>query len=206
MISNRIFRFAASLALTAVLVSCATSQEETADERIVVIPEEESFELLFPKSEEEERKHEVKPGKIYLGSDIDGIYELKSIQGTVNEDGRLTTAVVGSTAPYSFWKWLFVGEKERRIAYRFLWFDKDGKLISTLLNSVPGIRATMPGDPVRFSGLAPDEKATQFSIVFNLLDKKEEDAIQEAQALKGAALDKLDPAKKEPLKEVKIEK
>lgn len=206
MISNRVFRFAASLALTALLVSCASTQEEPADERLVVIPEEDSFELVFPKDEAEERKHEAVPGKLYLGSDIDGIFELKSIQSVVNEDGHLAAMVTGSTRPYSFWKWLFHGEKERRIAYRFLWFDKDGKLISTLLNSVPGIRNTLPGDPVRFSGLAPDEKATQFSIVFNLLDKKEEDAIQEAQALKGAALDKLQPAKEEPLKEVKIEK
>ena len=206
MFSKHIFRFAAALALTVFLVSCASSQEEAADERVVVIPEEESFELVFPKSKEEETKHEVVPGKVYLGNDFDGIFNLRDIRSVVNEDGRLTTTVVGSTRPYSFWKWLFHGEKERRIAYRFLWFDKEGKLISTLLNSVPGIRATLPGDPVRFSGLAPDEKAAQFSIVFNLLDQKEEDAIQEAQAIKGAALDKINPVKEEPLKEVKIEK
>ena len=206
MISHHIFRFAASLTLTALLVSCAASQEEPADERLVVIPEEASLELVFPKDEAEERKHEVVPGKIYLGSDFDGIFQLKSVKSVVNEDGRLAVAVVGSTKPYSFFKWLFHGEKERRVAYRFIWFDKDGKLVSTLLNSVPGIRTTMPGDPVRFSGLAPEEKDTQFSIVFNLLDSKEEEAIREAQAIKGAALDKLDPVKKEPLKEVKIQK
>ena len=206
MISKCIFRFAASLTLTALLVSCAASQEEPVDERIVVIPEEDSLELVFPKDEAEERKHEVVPGKIYLGSDFDGIFELREIKSRVNEDGRLAVAVVGSTRPYSFWKWLFHGEKERRVAYRFIWFDKDGKLVSTLLNSVPGIRMTMPGDPVRFSGLAPEEKDAQFSIVFNLLDSKEEDAIREAQAIKGAALEKLEPAKEEPLKDVKIEK
>ena len=204
--SNHIFRFAASLMLTAFLVSCASSPEEPADERLVIIPEEESFELVFPKDEKTDVKQEIVPGKIYLGNDIEDVFDLRLVQGTINEEGHLTATVVGSTKPYSFWTWLWNGEKERRIAYRFLWFDKDGKLISTLLNSVPGIRMTMPGDPVRFSGLASDEKITQFSIVLNLLDKNEEEAIQEAQAIKGAALDKIDPAKEEPLKEVKIEK
>lgn len=206
MFSNHIFRFAASLALTALLVSCSTTKEEPADERLVFIPEEESLELVFPKDEKEEAKHEIVPGKLYLGNDINGIFDLREIRSVVNENGHLAATVVGSTKPYSFWKWLWKGEKDRRIAYRFLWFDKDGKPIYTLLNSVPGIRATLPGDPVRFSGLAQDEKVTQFSIVLNLLDNKEESAIHEAQAIKGAALDKLDPVKEEPLKEVKIEK
>lgn len=209
--TSRFFPYAASLALTTILAACASDQEP-ADERIVVIPEEKSFELVFPISGTDENKSENKqefelvPGKVYLGSDLDGVFKLKEIQSVVNEDGRLAATVRGSTEPYSFWTWLWNGEKERRIGYRFIWFDKDGNVISTILTSVPDTRLCLPGDPVRFSGLAKDEKIAQHSIVINVLDNKELEEIQEAQSLKGAALDKLDPAKDEPLKEVKIEK
>ena len=147
--SKYFFRFAASLVLTALLVSCATNEEQPTDERMVFIPEDESLELVFPKDGTPDVKQELVPGKVYLGNDIKGIFDLKSIQSVVNEDGHLAATVVGSTKPYSFWTWLWHGEKERRIAYRFLWFNKDGTLISNLLNSVPGIRTTLPGDPLR---------------------------------------------------------
>lgn len=202
---SRLSRFAGALSASVLLVSCATEQQP-ADERFVVIPEEESLELVFPKEDVEHSERTLEPGKIYLGEDIDGIFKLQTMQSVVNEDGHLAVVVRGSTEPYSFWTWLWKGEKDRRIAYRFLWFDKDGKLIATLLNSVPGTRICLPGDPVRFSGLAQDEHITQFSIVLNLLDEKEMGSIKEAQAIKGAALDEMEPVKKDPLKEVKIEK
>ena len=203
--SNRFFLCAAALALSAFLAACASDQEP-ADERIVIIPENESLDIVFPINDAEDAKHELVPGKIYLGSDLDGDFKLKAMQSVVNEDGHLAASVVGSTEPYSFWTWIWKGEEDRRIGYRFIWFDKEGNLVSNLLNSVPGTRICLPGDPIRFSGLARDEKITQYSIVLNVLDEKEMETIQEAQAIKGAALEKMEPVKEEPLKDVKIEK
>lgn len=204
--SFSLFRFAA--ALTAALVlsacSCVECEEKQQDDRVVVTTDAD-FSSLALLSFEEAEKLNMESGKVYLDPEFARYFELKDISGEIDENGLLLARVTGKTKPYSWWTWLWKGEEEIVLAYRFIWFDKDGKMLKIKYNTAPRIRKCMPGDPVRFSARAREEQCVKFSLAVGVLSKVQD--VKDAEAgLQdvGARMEVEEPKKEEPLKEVKI--
>ena len=202
-----IFRLAAALTAAAVLSACScvdSGEAEKKDERIVVASDAD-FSTLVRLNFEEAEKMSLEPGKVYTDPEFAEIFELKDMTGDFNEEGLLLARVAGKTKPYSWWTRLWKGESEMTIAYRFIWFDKDGKMQKIKYNAAPRTRRFLPGEPVRFSMLAREEKCVKFSIAAGIL-KEEQDIRDAEQELKdvGTQMEREEPKKEEPLKEVKI--
>lgn len=112
---------------------------------------------------------DLQPGNVYLSPGLTGEFTLlRPVSLDINEEGLLCARVFGKTKPYSFLKWMVFGEAPCRIAYRFVWFDSKGK--PTGLMSRTEVRETMPGDPVRFTEIAPCESCRNLSFIAGFAD------------------------------------
>lgn len=139
----------------------------------------------------------LQPGNVYLSPGLaDEFKLLRPVTLEINEEGLLCARVFGKTKAYSFLKWMLFGEAPRRIAYRFVWFDSNGK--PTGLMSITQVRGTLPGDPVRFTEIAPCESCRNLSFIAGFAD----DLPQASELVKtGGSMDGQD--RPEPAEKVK---
>lgn len=151
--------------------------------------------------------YNLKPGMIYICPDFADVFELGKVESNVTEDGLVSARIYGKTKPYSFCKWMFKGETPYRVAFRYIWFDKNGKVLKLKSNTPLRVREIMPGDPVRFSDIAPTEDCKSFCFAVGILRTDAElKAAQKEQKIYSAEAELKAPVKKDTSKQVKIVK
>ena len=202
---RNVIRMTAAAALAVLFSACASVNEQSADDRIVVVSGD-TVDAYAANNYNAINKMNLQPGKFYIEQTFSEVFEIEKVDTSINEEGLLSVRVYGRTAPYSFWKWLGKGEEPYRIAFRFIWFDKDGKLLDVPYSKVPRTRECLPGDRIRFSALASDEKCRQFSLALAQIREVQEEKVQQDLKKVGADMEQAHPTEEEPLKEVKIVK
>lgn len=195
----------AAAAFTVLLSACASVEQKPADDRIIMVSAD-AVDAYAANNYEAINKMNLKPGQFYIEETFSEVFEIEKVDSSINEEGLLSVRVNGRTASYSFWKWLVKGEEPYRIAFRFIWFDKDGNPVNVPYTKVPRTRECLPGDRIRFSALASDEKCRQFSLALAQIREIQEEKVQQDLKKVGAEMDQANPNKEEPLKEVKIVK
>lgn len=194
---------AASLLLTA---ACATQEPVVTNEKYVVTPNSEVTNIA-QNDYSKAVSYNLKPGMVYICPGFAQVFELGKVESNETEEGLLAVRIYGKTKPYSCWTWLFNGEKPYRVAFRYVWFDKNGKILKLKNNTPLRVREIMPGDPVRFSDIAPSEECKSFCFAIGLLHNEAElEKIQKDQKIYCAEAELKAPAKQDPSKQVKIEK
>lgn len=203
--TKQIVRFAMAAAAAMMVSACATTERQL-DEEFVVTPCAETkamAECDYTKAVD----MDVKPGVVYICPGFANVFDLSKMESNVTEDGLLSVRVYGKTLAYPPMKWLFQGEKPYRVAFQFLWFDKNGKLVK-LDKRVPlRMRECMPGETLRFSAVAPLESVTSFSFAVGMLhDEDEICELEEGLKVYSAEMDRTAPAEADNSTQVKIEK
>ena len=194
---------AASLMLTA---ACAMTEEVKVDEKFVVTPNSDVTKMAQC-DYSQAVSYNLKPGMIYICPDFAKVFEVGKVESNVTEDGLVSGRIYGKTKPYSFFTWMLKGEKPYRVAFRYVWFDKNGKVMKLKNNTPLRIREIMPGDPVRFSDIAPAEDCKSFCFAVGILHNNAEmKQIQKDQKEYAAEAESKAPVKQDPSKQVKIVK
>ena len=193
-------------AAAAMMVSACATTERQLDEEFVVTPCAETkamAECDYTKAVD----MDVKPGVVYICPGFANVFDLSKMESNVTEDGLVSARIYGKTKPYSFCKWMFKGETPYRVAFRYIWFDKNGKVLKLKSNTPLRVREIMPGDPVRFSDIAPTEDCKSFCFAVGILRTDAElKAAQKEQKIYSAEAELKAPVKKDTSKQVKIVK
>lgn len=83
----------------------------------------------------------------------------------INDSGLLKVQVTARSERTGFWSWIIQGDKPYKLSYKFVWLDDKGMSVETGSNSVWIERDCLPGDIVRFSGVAPTERCKDFQLM-----------------------------------------
>lgn len=194
---------AASLLFTA---ACACTETVNSDDRYVVTSNSDVTSMAqcdYSKAV----TYDLTPGKIYICPGFANVFELGKVDSNVTEDGLVSARIYGKTKQYPFCTWLVKGERPYRVAFRYIWFGKDGKILKLKNNTPLRVREIMPGDPVRFSDIAPTEDCKSFSFAVGILHNETElKQIQKDQKIYSAEAELKAPVKQDTSKQVKIVK
>ncbi len=185
----KLFSILTAAACLLVVSACASTPAPT-DERVHVM---------------EGSSANVQPGNIYVSTEAAKIYTFRDVESEINENGYLAVRIFGKTAELPILKWAFLGDINYEFSYRFCWFDADGNPVSE--PEAYRFRSTIPGDPVRFVGHAPNEECRDFAMVLYLASEQSgsdvaEPADTEAAEDEGAAESDAAQKEEEHVKEV----
>lgn len=153
--------FAAAAAAALLTSACVSTEPASQDESVFVIADDSTLTQFIVDNKPMDT--EIQPGKIYVSSDLSEAFVCKNISNTLNEEGLLMGQVTGEMKEYSFWKWMFSGEEPYSLVYRFVWFDENGSMAEPQMPALSR-RETLPGDPVRFTSIAPNEDCPNFTL------------------------------------------
>ncbi len=199
----RYVRLAAAACAAAVLSACAaTAEPEKVNDNLVIAPGLDVG-LITTCDYSKVKDLNLLQDKIYISPAFAEVFELKKVEKNITEDGLLSVRIYGVTDSPAFWLWLVKGEESCKVAFRFIWFDKDGKVVPVSYDKGARFRECLPGEPVRFSALAPSEDCRNVSIAIVSLAEYDAEKVKEEEKKEGAAMEAAKPAKIDPLKQVK---
>ena len=89
---------------------------------------------------------------------------------SINESGLLQVQVSGRNTRTGFWAWLIHGDMPYRLAYKFVWLDAKGMEVQNAGTSTYIERQVLPGDTIRFSGIAPTPNCRDFQLSIKEMD------------------------------------
>lgn len=136
---------ACALSLAAAICGCATGDED----------------FIIQKGITDER--------VDLKSSSDfGMKNLEVLSKT-DDNGLLTVDVTIEISRTSFWYWVFNGDPLLTLAYRFDWIDEQGRAACLPWQ----FSSALPGNILRFHGIAPAEKYTAFKLFVQFYKKGE---------------------------------
>lgn len=134
-----------ALSLAAAICGCATGDED----------------FIIQKGITDER--------VDLKSSSDfGMKNLEVLSKT-DDNGLLTVDVTIEISRTSFWYWVFNGDPLLTLAYRFDWIDEQGRAACLPWQ----FSSALPGNILRFHGIAPAEKYTAFKLFVQFYKKGE---------------------------------
>ena len=125
-----------ALGLAVAISGCATSEEE----------------FIIQKGITDERVE-------LTGNSDFGLKNLEVLSKT-DDNGLLTVDITVEISRTTFWFWVFHGDPLLKLAYRFDWIDAQGQAISLPWQYT----SALPGNILRFHGIAPAEKYASFKL------------------------------------------
>lgn len=113
----------------------------------------------------------VQPGQVYLSPSLAPKFLLDPAKILVeyNEDAVLSARIYGKTKEKCFIVWLVSSVEEYNLAYRFVWFDSNGRIVEPV--QPVQTRRTLPGNPVRFSSVSPSGACKKVSFIAAFADE-----------------------------------
>ena len=134
-----------ALGLAAAISGCATSEED----------------FIIQKGITDDRVELV-------GNSDFGLKNLE-VFSKIDDNGLLTVDVTVEVSRTTFWFWVFHGDPLLTLAYHFNWIDDQGQTVA-----VPWqYSSVLPGNILRFHGIAPGEKYTSFKLFVRFYEKGE---------------------------------
>ena len=156
-----------ALSLAAAICGCATGDED----------------FIIQKGITDER--------VDLKSSSDfGMKNLEVLSKT-DDNGLLTVDVTIEISRTSFWYWVFNGDPLLTLAYRFDWIDEQGRAACLPWQ----FSSALPGNILRFHGIAPAEKYTAFKLFVQFYKKGEKLPVPDMNAYAVPTVKKDTPAK-----------
>ena len=134
-----------ALSLAAAISGCATSEED----------------FIIQKGVNDDRVELV-------GNSDFGLKNLEVLSKT-DDNGLLTVDVTVEVSRTTFWYWVFYGDPLLKLAYRFDWIDDQGQTAAMPWQ----YSSVLPGNILRFHGIAPAEKYTAFKFFVRFYEKGE---------------------------------
>ena len=134
-----------ALSLAAAISGCATSEED----------------FIIQKGVNDDRVELV-------GNSDFGLKNLEVLSKT-DDNGLLTVDVTVEVSRTTFWYWVFYGDPLLKLAYRFDWIDDQGQTAAMPWQ----YSSVLPGNILRFHGIAPAEKYTSFKFFVRFYEKGE---------------------------------
>jgi uncharacterized protein YcfL len=101
---------------------------------------------------------------------LEGRLKILSDNVATNEAGLLQVQVTAVNTRTGFWSWLIQGSMPYRLAYKFVWLDSQGMEVKTAASSVYIETQVLPGDTIRFSGLAPNPDCKDFQLMIKEME------------------------------------
>ena len=108
-----------------------------------------------------------------------------------DDNGLLTVDVTIEISRTSFWYWVFNGDPLLTLAYRFDWIDEQGRAACLPWQ----FSSALPGNILRFHGIAPAEKYTAFKLFVQFYKKGEKLPVPDMNAYAVPTVKKDTPAK-----------
>jgi len=90
--------------------------------------------------------------------------QILRVDTSLNDSGLLQVQVTARNTRTGFWSWLEHGDNPYHLAYKFVWLDSKGIEVKSPANGAYLQRDVLPGDLVRFSGLAPSPDCKDFQL------------------------------------------
>ena len=119
-----------------------------------------------------------------------GMKNLEVLSKT-DDNGLLTVDVTIEISRTSFWYWVFNGDPLLTLAYRFDWIDEQGRAACLPWQ----FSSALPGNILRFHGIAPAEKYTAFKLFVQFYKKGEKLPVPDMNAYAVPTVKKDTPAK-----------
>ncbi len=119
-------------------------------------------------TENAERKAQPQPmdvKRVVTDPYLEKRLEILRVDTETNGSGLLQVQVTARNTRTGFWSWLSHGDNPYHLAYRFIWLDSKGIEVKTAGNGAYLQRDVLPGDFVRFSGLAPNIDCKDFQLM-----------------------------------------
>lgn len=108
-----------------------------------------------------------------------------------DDNGLLTVDVTIEISRTSFWYWVFNGDPLLTLAYRFDWIDEQGRAACLPWQ----FSSALPGNILRFHGIAPAEKYTSFKLFVQFYRKGEKLPVPDMNAYAVPTVKKDTPAR-----------
>lgn len=156
-----------ALSLAAAISGCATSDED----------------FIIQKGITDER--------VDLKNSSDFCMKNLEVLSKTDDNGLLTVDVTIEISRTSFWYWVFNGDPLLTLAYRFDWIDEQGRAACLPWQ----FSSALPGNILRFHGIAPAEKYTSFKLFVQFYRKGEKLPVPDMNAYAVPTVKKDTPAK-----------
>lgn len=156
-----------ALSLAAAISGCATSDEN----------------FIIQKGITDER--------VDLKNSSDFCMKNLEVLSKTDDNGLLTVDVTIEISRTSFWYWVFNGDPLLTLAYRFDWIDEQGRAACLPWQ----FSSALPGNILRFHGIAPAEKYTSFKLFVQFYRKGEKLPVPDMNAYAVPTVKKDTPAK-----------
>ncbi len=156
-----------ALSLAAAISGCATSDEN----------------FIIQKGITDER--------VDLKNSSDFCMKNLEVLSKTDDNGLLTVDVTIEISRTSFWYWVFNGDPLLTLAYRFDWIDEQGRAACLPWQ----FSSALPGNILRFHGIAPAEKYTSFKLFVQFYRKGEKLPVPDMNAYAIPTVKKDTPAK-----------
>jgi hypothetical protein len=98
---------------------------------------------------------------VELTNNNDFAMKILDASSKIDDNGLLNVDVTIEISRTSFWHWVFHGDPLLTLAYRFDWMDSRGKVDCLTWHYIK----VLPGNILRFHGVAPLEKYTSYKLV-----------------------------------------
>ena len=145
------FVIAGMIALPLIFAGCASDK---------LTPEEEKF--------EKEKKN------IIIDKDMEDEIEIKAIRRWETEHGLSKVLIRARARVTGCFEWVFCSYKTLPIAYRFAWYDADGKEVENPLSINWSILNAQYDEELGFNSSSPDKNAKNFKLFIKKVTKENE--------------------------------
>ena len=145
------FVIAGMIALPLIFAGCASDK---------LTPEQEKF--------EKEKKN------IIIDKDMEDEIEIKAIRRWETEHGLSKVLIRARARVTGCFEWVFCSYKTLPIAYRFAWYDADGKEVENPLSINWSILNAQYDEELGFNSSSPDKNAKNFKLFIKKVTKENE--------------------------------